>query len=245
MPVDEAKAMGATALFGEKYGDVVRVVKMGDVSTELCGGTHLDNTAKVGAFRIVSEGSVASGVRRIEAIVGKEYLKAAIDNEAKIAKTAEVIKAKPAELAVRAEALMAELKEMRQEIERMKDQALAAEVDRLIASAKEIGGVKVLTAERNDLVGNDLRKFGDFLRDKDESIVAVLSSASDAKVTFVASCGKAAVAKGLKAGDIIRSVCAVAGGKGGGKPDSAMGGGTDVSKVNEALSSVEAFVSEK
>ena len=245
MGIDEAKASGATALFGEKYGDTVRVVKMGDVSSELCGGTHLDNTAKVGAFHIVSECSVASGVRRIEAIVGREYLKNAALNEAKIMKTAETIKAKPAELCEKAEAIMADMREMRQEIERMKDKMLSADVVGMLASAKDIGGLKVVTSLRSDLAANDLRKFGDILRDKDASVVAVLASATDAKVSFVASCGKEAVAKGIKAGDIIRAVCAVAGGKGGGKPDSAMGGGTDVSKTAEALNSVEKFVNDK
>ena len=141
--------------------------------------------------------------------------------------------------------VMAELKEMRQEVERMKDKLLSADIIGMIASAKEIDGIKVVTAIRSDLAANDLRKFGDLIRDKDAGVVAVFASATDAKVTFVASCGKEAVAKGLKAGDIIRAVCAVAGGKGGGKPDSAMGGGTEVSKTAEALESVYKFVNDK
>ena len=245
MSIDAAKEIGATALFGEKYGDVVRVVKMGDYSMELCGGTHLDNTAKVGPFRIMNESSIASGVRRIEAVTGKEFLRIAREANVRLAKAAELLKTKPAELITKTESYMAEMKEMRQSIDRMKDKLLYGDVERFLFAAKEIGGMHVLTATRTDLEANDLRKIGDFLRDKDADVVAVLATATEAKVTFVASCGKNAVAKGIKAGDLVRAVSAVAGGKGGGKPDSAMGGGTEVLKTDNALAIVDDFVAEK
>ncbi len=245
MGVEEAKSIGATALFGEKYGDVVRVVKMGDYSMELCGGIHLTNTAKVGSFHIINESSIASGVRRIEAVTGKEYLRIAREEGMKLVKAAEMLKTKPAELLSKTESVISEMKEMRQNVDRMKDKLLCGDVERFLFAAKQIGDMHVITATRTDLDANDLRKVGDFLRDKDANVVAVLATATEAKVTFVASCGKNAVASGIKAGDLIRSVSAVAGGKGGGKPDSAMGGGTDVLKTDNALAIVDDFVAEK
>ena len=245
MSIDEAKSLGATALFGEKYGDVVRVVTMGDYSMELCGGTHLDNTAKVGPFHILSESSIASGVRRIEAVTGKEFLRMANEANFKLAKAAELLKTKPSELIAKTEGFMSEMKEMRQNVERLKDKLLYGDVERFLFAAKQIGGLSVLTATRTDLDANDLRKIGDFLRDKDPKVVAVLATATESKVTFVASCGKDAVAQGIKAGELVRAVSAVAGGKGGGKPDSAMGGGSDVLKTDNALAVVDDFVAEK
>ena len=245
MGIDEAKAIGATALFGEKYGDVVRVVKMGDYSMELCGGTHIDNTAKVGPFRIMSECSVASGVRRIEAVTGKEYLRMTNEASAKLAKVTEMLKTKPNELLSRTESVMGEVRELRQTVDKLKDKLLCGDVERFLFAAKNIGGLNVITVTRTDLDSNDLRKLGDFLRDKDPKIVAVLATATEQKVTFVASCGKEANAAGVKAGELIRSVCTVAGGKGGGKPDSAMGGGKDVLKVDDALAQVDDFVASK
>ena len=245
MSLEDAKNSGATALFGEKYGDVVRVVKMGDFSTELCGGTHLDNTAKVGMFHITSEYSVASGVRRIEAVTGRKYLEMAKHSYMTVARAAESLKAKPGELLSKAEGFVAEVKNLRQKVEKMKDKILASDVERFLFAAKKIGDFNVLTATRTDLDANDLRKIGDFLRDKDPKIIAVLATATESKVTFTASCGKEAVAAGIKAGDIIKAVCAVAGGKGGGKPDSAMGGGTEVLKMDNALAIVDDLVAEK
>ena len=175
MSIDEAKSLGATALFGEKYGDVVRVVTMGDYSMELCGGTHLDNTAKVGPFHILSESSIASGVRRIEAVTGKEFLRMANEANLKLAKAAELLKTKPSELIAKTEGFMSEMKEMRQNVERLKDKLLYGDVERFLFAAKQIGGLSVLTATRTDLDANDLRKIGDFLRDKDPKVVAVLA----------------------------------------------------------------------
>ena len=245
MSMEQAKASGATALFSEKYGDVVRVVNMGGKSIELCGGTHVDNTAKIGPFRITGESSVASGVRRVEAITGKAYLREMEAVNRRMYAAAEVLHAKPADLIAKAKGFTAELKEARQSVERMKEKILHSDVDRFLYASKNIGGIKVITTTRTDLDAGDLRKLGDFLRDKDPDTVAVLATATESKVTFVAVCGKNAVAKGIRAGDLVRAVSAVTGGKGGGKPDSAMGGGSEVLKIDDALAIVDDFVAEK
>ena len=245
MSMAQAKASGATALFSEKYGDVVRVVNMGGKSVELCGGTHVDNTAKIGPFRITGESSVASGVRRVEAITGKAYLREMEAVNRRMYAAAEVLHAKPADLIAKAKGFTAELKEARQSVERMKEKILHSDVDRFLYASKNIGGIKVITTTRTDLDAGDLRKLGDFLRDKDPDTVAVLATATESKVTFVAVCGKNAVAKGIRAGDLVRAVSAVTGGKGGGKPDSAMGGGSEVLKIDDALAIVDDFVAEK
>ena len=245
MSMEQAKASGATALFSEKYGDVVRVVDMGGKSIELCGGTHVDNTAKIGPFRITGESSVASGVRRVEAITGKAYLREMEAVNHRMYAAAEVLHAKPADLIAKAKGFTAELKEARQSIERMKEKILHSDVERFLYASKNIGGIKVITTTRTDLEAGDLRKLGDFLRDKDPDTVAVLATATESKVTFVAVCGKNAVAKGIRAGDLVRAVSAVTGGKGGGKPDSAMGGGSEVLKIDDALAIVDDFVAEK
>ena len=245
MSMAQAKASGATALFSEKYGDVVRVVNMGGKSIELCGGTHVDNTAKIGPFRITGESSVASGVRRVEAITGKAYLREMEAVNRRMYAAAEVLHAKPADLIAKAKGFTAELKEARQSVERMKEKILHSDVDRFLYASKNIGGIKVITTTRTDLDAGDLRKLGDFLRDKDPDTVAVLATATESKVTFVAVCGKNAVAKGIRAGDLVRAVSAVTGGKGGGKPDSAMGGGSEVLKIDDALAIVDDFVADK
>ena len=245
MSMAQAKASGATALFSEKYGDVVRVVNMGGKSIELCGGTHVDNTAKIGPFRITGESSVASGVRRVEAITGKAYLREMEAVNRRMYAAAEVLHAKPADLIAKAKGFTAELKEARQNVERMKEKILHSDVDRFLYASKNIGGIKVITTTRTDLDAGDLRKLGDFLRDKDPDTVAVLATATESKVTFVAVCGKNAVAKGIRAGDLVRAGSAVTGGKGGGKPDSAMGGGSEVLKIDDALAIVDDFVADK
>jgi len=245
MSIDEAKTMGATALFSEKYGDTVRVVNMGGYSIELCGGTHLDNTAKVGPFRIVSEASVASGVRRIEAITGKAFVKDAAETREKVAAVAAALKAKPEDLENKLNAQNEEIKNLKKELEQFKAKEAAGAVDQMLSSAKAVGAVKVLTVKVPGADAGKLRQMGDVLRDKDESVVAVLASANGEKVTFLAVCGKQAVKAGVKAGDIVKHVCTVCGGNGGGKPDSAMGGGKDASKMDEALNSVCDFVATK
>ena len=246
MPMEQAKEKGAIALFGEKYGDTVRVVDMGEgYSVEFCGGTHLNNTAKVGVFHITSEFSVASGVRRIEATTGKVSLDTMNNNQHKLFQAAATLKAKPAEILEKAEAAMAEIKKLQQAVEKYKAREAAGETERLLFGTHDVGGLKVLTATVSDADANRLRQMGDMLRDKAANIVAVLACVNDGKITFLAACGKDAVAKGVKAGDIIREVTPICGGKGGGKPDSAMGGGTDVVKLDDALAAVDNIVSAK
>ena len=245
MPIEDAKKMGATALFSEKYGDTVRVVNMSGYSIELCGGTHLDNTAKVGPFRIESEYSVASGVRRIEAITGKESLAEMDRTRQRIYDACAVLKTKPAELASKLEGQVEEIKALKKAVESYKAKEAAGETERFLFGAHDIGGLKVLTVSVPDADPNKLRQMGDMLRDKSENVVAVLSSVNGEKITFLAVCGKAAVARGIKAGELVKLVCTTCGGSGGGKPDSAMGGGKDATKVDNALALVDDFVSSK
>ena len=248
LPIEEAKKKGAVAMFGEKYGDTVRVVEMGEngtVSMEFCGGTHVFNTAQIGSFRILSESSIASGVRRIEAITGPAVLERLNEFEELISKTAGVLHAtSPAEVAKKAEQTLDELKEARRVIEQYKAKESAGGADDLLKGAKDMGGLKVIAATVSG-DANALRKLGDVLRDKDGSVVALLTAVNEGKITLLATCGKDAVAKGVKAGDIIKAIAPIVGGKGGGKPDSAMGGGSDLSKLDEALAALEGFVSEK
>ena len=245
LPLDEAKARGAVATFGEKYGQTVRVVTMGDFSMELCGGTHLDNTAKVGMFRIKSESSVASGVRRIEATTGRVSIDETRHGRNTLLKAAQFFKTAPGSILERMEQQANEMKELRQTLEKFKAEASLGEAKQVMASAKTVGGLHIITGTRQNLDANALRAMGDFMRDKDPSVVAVLASINSEKVSFLAVCGKEAVAKGIKAGDLVKSVSAVCGGKGGGKPDSAMGGGTDLLKVDDALATVDDFVAAK
>ena len=246
LPIEAARQRGAIALFGEKYGDTVRVVDMGDgYSVEFCGGTHLDNTAKVGPFHIESEFSVASGVRRIEAITGRATLECMRGNCCTINAVAEALKAKPADIVSKAMQEIQEIRELRHMVDAFRAKDAMGEAGRFLMGAKDVDGLKVLTATLNDAGADQLRKMGDFLKDKDANVVAVLSSVTDGKITFLAVCGKQAVARGVKAGEIIRSVTAVCGGKGGGKPDSAMGGGSDVMKLDDALATVDDLVHAK
>ncbi len=246
LPVEEAKRRGATALFGEKYGDTVRVVTMAKngktESMELCGGTHVDNTAEVGLFRIISEASVASGVRRIEAICGEAVLQRMHAMEEKVETAAELLKTTPADLIGKIKAHLQETFELRQNLEKMKDRLLSGDVERVLFGARNIGSLHVVTASQGAMDANDLRKLGDFIRDRDDDVVAVLSAVNGDKITLLAVCGKNAVAQGVKAGDIIRTIAPICGGKGGGKPDSAMGGGSDVLKLDDALAAVDDFV---
>ena len=245
MGIEEAKKLGATALFSEKYGDTVRVVNMGGWSIELCGGTHLDNTAKVGPFRIESEASVASGVRRIEAITGKETLAEMSRTRKRIYDACAVLKTKPAELATKLETQVEEIKALKKAVESYKAKETAGEVERFLFGAHDVGGLHVLTATVPNADAGKLRQMGDTLRDKDEKVVAVLASTCGEKITFLAVCGKQANAKGVRAGDLVKLVCTTCGGSGGGKPDSAMGGGKDALKLDDALAQVDNFVDSK
>ena len=245
MAIDDAKQMGATALFSEKYGDTVRVVNMSGYSIELCGGTHLNNTAKVGPFFILSEGSVASGVRRIEAVTGKLCLDEMQKNREKLYSAAAMLKAKPAELGEKIQGQIDEIKNLKRSIEIFKAKENAGEIDRFLFGARNVGGLKVITAVIADADAGKLRQMGDLIRDKESNAVAVLSSVAGEKITFLAVCGKDAVAKGIKAGDLVKLVCTACGGSGGGKPDSAMGGGKDATQVDNALAMVDDFVQTK
>ena len=245
MPIEEAKEMGAMALFSEKYGDTVRVVNMGGYSIELCGGTHLDNTAKVGPFRIESEGSVASGVRRIEAITGKACLEEMEQTRRRVYDACAILKTKPAELAAKLESQVDEIKTLKRVVETMKAKETAGEADRFLVGSRVVGGFHVITANVPDADAGKLRQLGDLLRDKAPDVVGVLSTVNDGKITFLAVCGKDAVAKGMKAGELVKLACTCCGGSGGGKPDSAMGGGKDVNKLDDALALVDDYVASK
>ncbi len=244
MPIAEAKAMGATALFGEKYGDVVRVVKMGDYSTELCGGTHLDNTAKIGAFCTQAEFSVASGVRRIEAVVGKKALELLNERARIISSVADELKANPKNVLQRARQVMEELREAKKSYEHLHEQQLRSEAERLLASSRDIRGLKLVSAAMDGMSPDDLRTMASSLKDRDDNVVGVLATASSDKITVLAVCGKNSVSRGIKAGDLIKFITSIAGGSGGGKPDMAMGGAKDPALLSGAMSKVEGFISD-
>ena len=245
MSIDEAKQIGATALFSEKYGDTVRVVNMGGYSIELCGGTHLDNTAKIGPFRVETETSVASGVRRIEAITGKACLADMAKSRQMVYNACSILKTKPSELADKLVDQIEEMKNLKKAIEAYKAKEAAGEVDRFLFGARKVQDLRVLTATIEGADAGKLRQMGDSLRDKSDNIVAVLSSVNEGKITFLAVCGKEAIAKGVKAGDLVKLVCTACGGSGGGKPDSAMGGGKDATQIDNALALVDDFVTSK
>ena len=244
MPYDEAKKLGAMALFGEKYGDTVRVVEMGDYSREFCGGTHLDNTAKVGMFVITSEGSVASGVRRIEAITGREVIAKYVSMSATLNKVADKLKARPVEIMSRVESNLSEIHELKQNIDRLKDQLMSGQAERMLYGAKDIKGLKVITITNGPVNAADIRKMGDQLRDRFPNIVAVLAATAENKATMLAVCGKNAVARGVKAGDLIKTITRICDGTGGGKPDSAMGGCKNLLKLDDAMAAVDDFVND-
>ena len=238
MPIDEAKAMGAMALFGEKYGDVVRVVKAGDFSTELCGGTHVDNTGKIGLFKIVSESSVAAGVRRIQAVTGKNVLKYIDKNNALICDAAAALKvANPQDLVRRATAVATELKEKDREIQKLQAEINNIKTAGLMAGAVDVNGVQLVVYYAGEAGADALRSMAETARDSAPNTVAVIAGTNAEKgtVSFACACSKDAIAKGAHAGNIVREVAKIAGGNGGGKPDMAMAGGKDASKVDDAL----------
>lgn len=245
MPIEEAKKLGAMALFGEKYGDVVRVVSAGDFSVELCGGTHADNTAKLGLFKIVSESSVAAGVRRITAVTGLGVLKYIENNERIMASAAAAMKlGNVTELDKRAATLSAEVKAKDRELAELRSEISALKAGSLMDSAKQVGSVRLITAEVEVSNPGELRSMCDTARDNGADIVAVFAGVNKEKGTlnFACACGADAVKNGAHAGNIVRETARIAGGSGGGKPDSAMAGAKDASKANEALSAVEGIV---
>lgn len=245
MPIEDAKKLGAMALFGEKYGDTVRVVTMGDYSLELCGGTHLDNTAKAGIFKIASESSVAAGVRRIEAICGMNVLAKIAELENTISDVAEALKAAPKEVVIKAEHMTEEVKALKNELSAMNSKMARLDATEYIKEAEDISGIKFISKVIKNAKADDLRAISDVVRDLDGNAVAVLASVNGEKIVFTATCGKDVVARGLKAGDLVRETAKTAGGNGGGKPDFAMAGGNDVSKLDAALSAAREFVVSK
>lgn len=243
LPIEEAKKKGAMALFGEKYGDVVRVVSVGEYSTEFCGGTHLTNSAQAGLFKIVSEASVSSGVRRIQAVTGMAVMSMLYDYKDTLEKACAALKVPTFdELPHRAESIVAELREKDKKIESMEQAAANAKLGDLGGNVPEIAGVKVITAVLDGTGADGLRKIGDSLADKYADFVAVLAGTADGKSSILCKCSKSAVAKGANAGTLVREIAAVAGGKGGGKPDQAMAGVPDAAKIPEALAAAADIV---
>lgn len=244
LPIDEAKKLGATAQFGEKYGKVVRVVSMGEYSVEFCGGTHLTNTAEVGLFKLISESGVAAGTRRIEAVTGQgvlEYIKA---NDELIARTAVALKTNLlGEIDKKAEALAAENKENARKLEALNAKLAGSKADDIINSAKKIKNVTFACANVEAMAVPEMRTLADKLKNSDEPVCVLLAGVSDGKIVFLASANKSAVDAGVHSGNIIREVTQIVGGSGGGKPDMAQGGGKDASKIEEALKAAENVIS--
>ncbi|HHW48935.1 MAG TPA: alanine--tRNA ligase [Clostridiaceae bacterium] len=235
MDLESAKKEGATALFGEKYGDIVRVVKIGDYSMELCGGTHLGATSQAGFIKVLGESSVAAGVRRIEALTGEAALKYFNEREAMLNEVAAALKTTPQDTLKRIEALNMDIKNAEREIEQLRSKLINSSVDDILSKAVEIKGVKVAIGRFDQLDLEALRNTGDVIKNKLGSGVAVLASAHGGKVSFVITATKDVVGKGIHCGNIIKEVAKVTGGGGGGRPDMAQAGGKDASKINEAL----------
>ena len=245
LPIEEAKKMGAMALFGEKYGKVVRVVDAGGWSVEFCGGTHVKNTAQIGCFKILSEASVAAGIRRIEATTGYGVLNLLDDRTAELANTAVALKANNMkDVAARAQAVTAELKEANKQLEIAKAKLASSQIDGLFQNAVEVDGVRIVTVYLNGTTPDTLRSMMDKLRDKEPNAVGALIGTDGSKTTLAVGVGKNALTRGLKAGALVKQIAAIAGGNGGGKPDFAMAGIRDTSKIDDALNAVEGIVKE-
>ena len=245
LPIEEAKKMGAMALFGEKYGKVVRVVDAGGWSVEFCGGTHVKNTAQIGCFKILSEASVAAGIRRIEATTGYGVLNLLDDRTAELVNTAVALKANNMkDVAARAQAVTAELKEANKQLEIAKAKLASSQIDGLFQNAVEVDGVRIVTVYLNGTTPDTLRSMMDKLRDKEPNAVGALIGTDGSKTTLAVGVGKNALARGLKAGALVKQIAAIAGGNGGGKPDFAMAGIRDTSKIDDALNAVEGIVKE-
>ncbi len=243
MPIDQARALGAMALFGEKYGDIVRVVKAGDFSTELCGGTHVDNTGKIGLFRIISESGIAAGTRRIEAYTGFNVVNLINHYKSLLTDTAATLKIGNIEdVATKAAATVKQMKEDSKKIESLEAKLASGKLTDLMASAADVKGVKVAVAKFDGTAPDELRKMIDTIKAENDNAVAVLAAVNGEKLTFCAGVGKAALAAGAHAGNIVRAVAQIAGGNGGGKPDSAMAGGKEIAKADEALQAVVSIV---
>ncbi len=235
MPIDEAKKMGAMMLFGEKYGDIVRVVKAGDFSTEFCGGTHVSNSGQLGMFKIVSEASVASGVRRITALTGTNLLSMVNDTEATVKDIASALKSNEADVINKVNSLVADNRQMEKEINTLNEELTRLKSADALSAAVDVNGLALYVARLDGTVPDALRTMGDDIKAKSDNAVGVLAAVNGDKASIVAVCGKEAIAKGVKAGDLVREVAKLAGGGGGGRPDSAMAGAKDISKLDEAI----------
>jgi len=244
--IETAKAEGAMALFGEKYGSEVRMVKMGNFSTELCGGTHCDNTAKIGLFKIISESSVAAGVRRIEGVTGIGVLELLGEKDAVIGETAHALKAQnAADMPAKVAALQGEISALKKEIDSLNSKMAANRLGELVEKAVAVKSVKLIAADLGNTGIDAARTLCDQIKDKYADTVAVFAVHDDAKLNFVTAAGADAVKAGAHAGKLAGAVSAVTGGKGGGRPDSAMAGGKDIAKVAEALASAEATLADQ
>ncbi len=242
MPIEQAKKMGAMMLFGEKYGDVVRVVKAGEFSTEFCGGTHVANTAELGLFKIVSEGSVASGVRRITALTGSNVIKYLNEQEAVVKSLISSLKISDGDVVSKVDGIVADNKEKDKEIQRLNAEITRLKSADMFSNPEMVGEIEVYTARVDGSTPDALRSMGDDLKASNDNAVAIIAGANGEKATIVAVCGKNAIAAGVKAGDVVREVAKLAGGGGGGRPDSAMAGAKDVSKLDEAIASTVEIV---
>ncbi len=242
MPIEEAKKLGAMAIFGEKYGDIVRVVSMGDYSIEFCGGTHIDNTGKVGGFKIISESGIAAGVRRIEAITGSKVISYLEGKETTINTVAATLKSSESDLARKAVQVMTEIKSLESTIKSIKSDEISGSVGDIIASAKEIGGVKLICRKFENSDIDQLRSISDAVKEKTDSVILVLASVNGGKVTFIVSVSEDLIGRGYHAGKLIKEIAAAAGGGGGGKANMAQAGAKDPSKVEAALAKAEELI---
>ncbi|MCH5321750.1 MAG: alanine--tRNA ligase, partial [Eubacterium sp.] len=242
MPIEEAKKMGAMMLFGEKYGDIVRVVKTGDFSTEFCGGTHVANSGELGLFKIISESSVAAGVRRITALTGLNLLDYLNNSENTVKEVASVLKTSDSEITSRASSIVAELKDKDKEIQKLNAELTKLKSADMFSKPVDIDGLELYIAKVEGTTPDALRSMGDDLKAKGDNVVAVIAGVNGDKANLVAVCGKNAISKGVKAGDLVREIAKLAGGGGGGRPDSAMAGAKDLSKLDSAIDAVEETV---
>lgn len=242
MPIEDAKKLGAMAIFGEKYGDIVRVVSMGDYSVEFCGGTHIDNTGKVGGFKIISESGIAAGVRRIEAITGSCVIKYLADKEATLSSLAGTLKSSEADLTRKAAQVMSDIKNLENTIKTFKSDEISGSVDDIIKSAKEISGVKLITKKFEDTDVDQLRSISDAVKENADEVIMVFAAVNDGKVTFIVSVSEDLIGKGYHAGKLIKEIAAAAGGGGGGKANMAQAGAKDPSKVDAALAKAEELI---
>ena len=242
MPIEEAKKLGAMAIFGEKYGDIVRVVSMGDYSVEFCGGTHIDNTGKVGGFKITSEAGIAAGVRRIEAITGSGVVRYLAGKENTISNVATALKSSEADLTRKAGQVMADIKTLENTIKSIKSDEISGSVDGIISSAKDIGGVKLITRKFENTDVDQLRNISDAVKEKSDDVVMVFAAVNDGKVTFIVSVSEDLIGRGYHAGRLIKDIAAAAGGGGGGKANMAQAGAKDPSRIEEAFAKAEELI---